>query len=147
MTDLKKNAKKQAETAIATARDIAEESTVNAKAAAVKAQATAKDAEKVFEDTTTLLQDGITNWQHKAFELAKANLDAGFDFAQKLVSAGTPAEAFELHSEFSKKQVSELNAQAQELGALSMKVAEDATKPGQNGMLKSFDEMKKAFAA
>ena len=55
MTDLKKNAKKQAETAIATARDIAEESTVNAKAAAVKAHATAKDAEKVINAGKNIL--------------------------------------------------------------------------------------------
>jgi phasin len=147
MTELKQKAKQQAKTAIATARDIADETTAKAEAAATKVKASAKEAEKVFEDTSTLWQTGISNWQQKAFELTKSNLESGFDFAQKFVSAATPVEALELHSEFTKKQASELSAQAQELGALSMKVAEDASKPTQNGMLKSFDEMKKAFAA
>ena len=147
MSEMKQKAKKQAETAIAKVRDIAEETTAKAEEAAKTAQATADETAKVFEDTTVLLKDGFSSWQMKAFELAKANLDSGFDFAQKLVAAKTPAEAFELHADFTRKQMADLSAQAQELGALSVKVAEDAAKPAQEGILKSFDEMKKAFAA
>ncbi|MGI9481723.1 MAG: phasin family protein [Hyphomicrobiales bacterium] len=147
MTEAKQKAKKQAETAIAKVRDIADETTAAAEETAKKAQATADETAKVFEDTGVLLKDGLTSWQQKAFELAKANLDSGFDFAQKLVGAKTPAEAFELHAEYTRKQVADLSSQAQELGALSVKVAEDAAKPAQEGILKSFDEMKKAFAA
>ena len=147
MTELKEKAKKQAETAIATARDIADESTANAEKAAKQAKVKAEETAKVFEDTSTVLSKGLTNWQQKAFALAKANLDSGFDFAQQVVAAKTPAEAFEMHNDYARKQIAELSAQTQELGALSMKVAEDAAKPAQKGFLKSFDEMKKAFAA
>ena len=147
MTKATETAKKQTEAAIATARNIVEETAAKADAAGKTAKDNAEKTFKVVEDTNAVLKDGLYDFQQKVFEIAKFNLDATFDHAQALVAVKTPAEILELNNAFASKQVSALTAQAQELGAISMKLAEDAAKPVQAGVKKSFEDAKKTFAA
>lgn len=147
MTKATETATKQTKAAIAAARDIVDESTAKADAAAKQAHKTAEKTLKVVEDTNAILKTGITGLQQKMFEITKANLDATFNHAQALVAVKNPADIVELNTEFTRKQVSALTAQAQELGAISVKVAEDAAKPVQAGVAKSFDDAAKVFAA
>ena len=147
MTKATETAKKQTEAAIATARNIVEETAAKADAAGKTAKDNAEKTFKVVEDTNAVLKDGLYDFQQKVFEISKSNLDATFDHAQALVAVKTPAEILELNNAFASKQVSALTAQAQELGAISMKLAEDAAKPVQAGVKKSFEDAKKTFAA
>jgi phasin len=54
----------------------------------------------------------------QALSYAEQNVNATFDFAQKLVQAKDPQEAFALQSEYLKSQLANLQSQAKELGAL-----------------------------
>ena len=55
-------------------------------------------------------------------------MNAAFDLAHKLVQAKDPQEAFALQSEFLKTQLSTLQAQAKEIGALIQKSATPGAK-------------------
>lgn len=142
-TDLKN----QAKDAVAATKSITDTGMAKVQAAADDTAKLASKSTKVFEDTGSILQAAATDWQVRVFEMTKANLDANFSFAQKLFGASTPMEAFEMQKSFAEDRVSTLQTQTAELGALASKVAEDAAKPVQEGMLQSFGEAKKAFAA
>ncbi|MEN3228646.1 phasin [Methylorubrum rhodesianum] len=59
----------------------------------------------------------------KSLDHAKVNAETTFDYAQRVVRAKDPREAFELQSEFLKPQFAALQAQAKEYGALAQSVA------------------------
>lgn len=139
--------KNQAKDAVAATKSITDTGMAKVEAAANDTAKLASKSTKVFEDAGSILQAGAADWQVKLFEITKANLDANFAFAQKLFGASTPMEAFEMQKSFATDRVSALQSQTAELGALASKVAEDAAKPVQEGMIKSFGEAKKAFAA
>ena len=142
-TDLKN----QAKDAVAATKSITDTGMAKVQAAADDTAKLASKSTKVFEDTSSIMQAGATNWQVKLFEMTKANLDANFSFAQKLFGASTPMEAFEMQKSFAEDRMSTIQTQTAELGALASKVAEDAAKPVHEGMVQSFGEAKKAFAA
>ncbi len=142
-TDLKAQAKE----AVAATKTMTDKGLEKAQAAADDTAKLASKSTKVFEDTATILQTGAADWQLKVFEMTKANLDANFAFAQELLGANTPVEAFAMQKRFAEDRVAALQAQTAQLGALASKVAEDVVKPAQDGFIKSFDEAKKAFAA
>ena len=54
----------------------------------------------------------------QALGYAEQNVNAAFDFAQKLVQVKDPQEAFSLQSEYLKTQMAALQTQAKELGAV-----------------------------
>ena len=139
--------KNQAKDAVATTKSITDTGLAKVQAAADDTAKLASKSTKVFEDTGAILKAGAADWQVKLFEMTKANLDANFAFAQKLFGAATPMEAFEMQKSFAQDRMSVLQSQTAELGALASKVAEDAAKPVHEGMIQSFGEAKKAFAA
>lgn len=142
-TDLKAQAKE----AVEATKTMADKGLEKAQAAADDTAKLASKSTKVFEDTATILQEGAADWQLKVFEMTKANLDANFAFAQELLSANTPVEAFAMQKRFAEGRMAAMQEQTAQLGALASKVAEDVVKPAQDGIIKSFDEAKKAFAA
>lgn len=139
--------KTQAKEAVAATKTMADTGMAKVQAAADDTAKFASQSTKVFEDTGEILKAGAADWQTKVFEMTKANLDANFAFAQKLFNAASPMEAFEMQKGFAEDRASALQKQTAELGALATKVAEDAVKPTHEGLIKSFDEAKKAFAA
>lgn len=55
----------------------------------------------------------------KAMSFAETNVNAAFDFAQKLVRAKDIREVLELQTEFAKAQLAVMQTQATELGTLA----------------------------
>ena len=139
--------KAQAKEAVAATKTMTDTSLEQAQAAAGDTAKLASKSTKVFEDTASILQDGAQDWQIKLFAMTKANLDANFAFAQKLLGAATPMEAFDMHKTFAEERMAAMQKQTGELGALATKLAEAAVKPAQDGLVKSLDEARKAFAA
>ena len=60
---------------------------------------------------------------------AEQNVDATFDFAQKLMKARDGAEVLGLQSEFLSRQMQALSTQVQDLGQSAAKIVVDAAKP------------------
>ncbi|GEM_PF-6557001 len=124
---------------------VAEKSVEQAREALEKVNTAANENVKVFDETATALKDGTSEFQVKMVEMAQANLDAGFEHARKLMSAKDPKTAFELQEAFLRDRAQTMTRQMQELGTMSMQLAETVAKPMQDSVTKSFDEMRKTF--
>jgi phasin len=72
---------------------------------------------------------GATALNRKVIDIAERNVNSGFDLAKSLAGAKTVPQAVELQSEYWRKQLESLPAQAEELRVLSTKVAADTLDP------------------
>ena len=72
---------------------------------------------------------GATEIAQKSISYAEQNVEATFDFAQKLMNAKDGAEVMGLQSEFLTRQMQALSSQVQELGQSAAKIVVDAAKP------------------
>lgn len=119
------------------------------RAVAEKNVAQAREAfETLFKNTRDVVGDsegkiaevrtGVNDLRHKAIGLMEANVEAGFDFMQKLVSAKTPQEILGLQAEFLSSQVQKVAEQTKALGA-DAKVLGEAT-------VRNLDEQARALA-
>jgi phasin len=72
---------------------------------------------------------GVTALNRKVIDIAQRNVNSGFDLAKALAGAKTIAEAVELQKTYWQRQLGTLSAQAQELQALSTKVAAETFEP------------------
>jgi phasin len=72
---------------------------------------------------------GASEIAHKSMAYAEKNLEATFDFAQKLMQAKDPTEVMRLQTEFLQHQMQILSTQVQELGQSAAKIVMDTAKP------------------
>ncbi|GJE16809.1 phasin [Methylobacterium marchantiae] len=105
-------------------RDFAEKSVDQARTAVSSLLGTVvKSAEQVQSSSKTA-HETIQAVFAKSLDQVQENASSTFDFAQKLVRTRDLKEAFELQSEFLRKQIATIQGQAKDLGAL----AQTATK-------------------
>jgi phasin len=81
------------------------------------------------EKTLDAAGQGATALNRKVIDIAQRNVNSGFDLAKSLAGAKTVPQAVELQSEYWRKQLKSLPAQAEELRVLSIKVAADTLDP------------------
>lgn len=72
---------------------------------------------------------GTSEIAHKSMAYAEQNMEATFNFAQRLMHAKDPTEVMRLQSEYIAQQMRTLSSQAQELGQSAAKIVMDAAKP------------------
>jgi phasin len=82
-----------------------------------------------FERSFDAAGQGAAAFNRKIVDIARRNVDASFDLATSLAGAKNLADMVELQSAFWRKQFGVLTAQAEEVHALSTKVAADAAEP------------------
>ena len=88
-----------------------------------------KEASGAYEKVDASVQaarSGARDMNQMASEYAEANVNAAFDFAQKLVRARDPQEIVALQQRFLKAQVEQLNKQVRELGGAAIEAAKAA---------------------
>jgi phasin len=107
-------------------RDFAERSVDQARKAFEGFVSVAQKAAGTVDGAAETTQDGVKSVASQVFGFAEQNVNAAFDLAHKLVQAKDPQEAFALQSEFLKTQLSSLQAQAKEIGALIQKATPGA---------------------
>ena len=88
------------------------------------------------------LGQGAAALNHKIIEIAQQNVSSGFDLAKGLATATTLAEVLELRAAYWRKQFSALAAQAEEVRALSTKMAAEMTDPIKTHMARSLSELR-----
>jgi phasin len=103
-------------------------------------EATVDTMEKSFD----AVGQGVAALNRKIIDIAQRNLNSGFDLAKSLAGAKNLAEIVELQAAFWRKQFSALATQAEEVRALSTKVAADTAEPIKAHMTTSMDELRKA---
>ncbi len=92
-----------------------------------------------FERTFDAAGQGAAAFNRKIVDLARRNVDANFDLATSLAGAKDLADMAELQSAFWCKQFGVLTAQAEEVRALSTKVAAAAAEPIKSQMERAVD--------
>jgi phasin len=121
-------------------REGADKVVVQMKEGYAKLKTAAEEAGDLIEDTYATASTGVKDFNLKALEATRTNLNATFDHARDLMGVKTLAEVVELQSTFLRKQFETFQAQAKELSALAQKTATDTAQPVK-------EKVEKAFAA
>ncbi len=100
-------------------RDMAEKSLAEAKRALDEYMEAAKRTAASIEGSVQAAQASASDVNRKAITFAEANVDAAFDFAERLVRAKDPREMLSLQQEFARTQMEQFNRQMRELGDAS----------------------------
>ncbi|WP_420412055.1 phasin [Roseibium sp.] len=123
-------------------REVTEKGIENAREAYAKVKTAAEDATDLMEDTFETSRQGVVEFNHKAVDAAKANVDATFSFMKDIMSVKTVAEAIELQSTFARQQFDTLSAQTKEMQELATKLGTDVSAPVKEAVEKSFKDLK-----
>ena len=119
-------------------RAMAERGVEQAKDSYARFRSAAEDATDVVEDTYLQATRGATEFNLKAIEALRANVNANFDYARVLLGAKSLSEAVEISTTHMREQFDVLSAQTKEMSALAQKVASDAAEPMKASVSKSF---------
>ncbi len=84
--------------------------------------------------------------QLKAMEIAQINMNSAFTHMRKVFAVTDPAELVTLNQDFARDQFAAYTRQANELGELSVRLAQETVKPVQESVLKAFNDLGKPFA-
>jgi phasin len=104
-------------------RDFAERSVDQARKAFEGFVSVAQKAVDTVDSAAASTQTNAKSVGAQVLGYTEQNMNAAFDLAHKLVQAKDPQEAFTLQSEYLKSQLSVLQGQAKEIGALIQKSA------------------------
>ena len=118
-------------------REFAEKSVLQAKDAYARFKSAAEETTDVLEDTYTSATKGATEFNLKALEALRVNVNASFDYARELFGSKSLAEAVELSATHMRKQFESLSAQAKALSTIAQKVATETAEPIKAGMSKT----------
>jgi phasin len=118
-------------------REFAEKGVQQARDTYAKFKSAAEETTDRLEDSYASAAKGATEFNTRALEAVRENVNAAFDYTQQLLAVKSLTEAFELSSSHMKKQFETLSVQAKDLTAVAQKVAADAVEPIKAGVAKS----------
>jgi phasin len=110
-------------------RALAEKSVEQARKAFDTFISAAHGAATAFEHQATAVKAGSEDVRQRAMTFAEQNVNASFEFAQKLVRAKDLQEMIKLQTEYAKTQMQTLSEQAKELGETTAQSVQKAAKP------------------
>jgi hypothetical protein len=90
---------------------------------------TARQSAHAAEESYSATTEGLREMQLKLIDMAQANINAMFEFFRQIVRATGPSDVVASWTTQSRKQFETLTAQANELTALSQKIASSSTAP------------------
>ena len=89
----------------------------------------ARDASEELTGQLTQARESASQAGLKLLEIAKEDSDAGFAALRDLMVAKSPLEAFDVSAKYWRGRLETRIAQAQDLGALARKTADDVVRP------------------
>jgi len=119
-------------------REIAEQGIAQAKAAYEKAKTASEQAIGVLESSYAAASEGAAEYNRQVIDAARANVNAGFDYALALLAVKSPTDAVEVSAEHAREQFQALTEQAQALGKLVQKLATETAEPIKTGLTRAF---------
>jgi phasin len=119
-------------------REIAEKGIAQAKVGYEKAKAAAEETIGVLERSYTVGSEGVAEYNRQVIEAARANINAGFEYALALLAAKSPTDVVEVSTAHAREQFQALTGQAKSLGALAQKLAKETAEPIQTGVTRAF---------
>jgi phasin len=119
-------------------REMADKGTAQAKESYEKMTAATAEASNVIQNACLTAAQGAMDCNAKMIEFARANSNAAFDYASKLLGVKSPSEFLEVSTEHARKRFEILSEQTKELTALSQKMMLETTEPLKSGAAKAF---------
>ena len=110
-------------------REFAEKGVSQAREAYEKFKEVAQTGNETMEAVYSSTTKGASEYTSKMIDIARANANATFDLAEKLITVKSPSEAFALIASHARSQFETLTSQTKELAELGQKVANDAVEP------------------
>ena len=110
----------------ASVRDLAAKSVDQTREAYNRFVEAARQAHDVVLKSSEVIAAGAREINDKAIKYTEANLQANFDFAQRIVHAKDIKEALDIQSQFARQQLETFTHQAQELTRLVAQSAQKA---------------------
>ena len=97
-----------------------------------------------FERTFDAAGQGAVAFNRKIIDIAQRNVNSGFDLAKSLAGAKILSEIVELQADYWQKLLGALTSQAEEVRALSTKMAAAAGEPLKQQMKRGVDDLRKS---
>ena len=97
-----------------------------------------------FERTFDAAGQGAVAFNRKIIDIAQRNVNSGFDLAKSLAGAKNLSEIVELQADYWRKLLGALTSQAEEVRALSTKMAAAAGEPLKQQMKRGVDDLRKS---
>lgn len=123
-------------------RDLAEKGVKQAKDNYDRLKSAAEETTDLLETTYTAASKGATEFNTKALDVLRTNVNASFDFTSAMFGTKSLAEAAELSTAHFRRQFEAFTEQARDFSALAQKIATETTEPFKAGVSKNF----KAFS-
>ena len=121
-------------------REFAEKSVTQAKDNWEKMKAATEEATGMIEDSYATASKGCADYGLKVIEAARANTNANFDYAGRMLTVKSFAEAVEMSTAHLRKLYESMAEQSKELTALAQKVASDTCEPIKESMSSAFKQ-------
>ena len=125
------------------AHELAEKTVAETREAYERSKDALEAALETVDRSYDALGQGAAALNRKIIEIAQRNISSGFDLAKSLATAKTLAEIVELRATYWRKQFTVLADQAEEVRALYAKVAEEMTRPIEEHLVRTLDELRK----
>jgi phasin len=122
-------------------REFAEKGVNQAKENWEKMKAASEEASDLIEGSYATAAKGYADYGQKVIEAARANTNAHFDYAARLMTVKSLSEVLELSSAHMRSQYEALTGQTKELTALAQKVATETTEPLKDSVTSAFKKV------
>ena len=99
------------------------------------------DAADLIKNSYSTAVKGVQDYNNKFIEFGHVNINAAFDFVQKLSGVKSPSEFVELSTEHARKQFETLTEQTKQLAALAQKVTLATAEPLKTGFAKPVNHL------
>lgn len=118
-------------------REMAEKSVEQAKENYARMRTAAEEATDMVEDSYLTATRGAAEFNMKAIDALRTNVNSSFDYARELLMAKSFSDALELSATHMRQQFEALSEQAKEFSALAQKVATEASEPLKTSVTKN----------
>jgi len=119
-------------------RDMAAHGIAQSQAAYEKAKAAVDRVNGVLERSYAAAAEGTAEYNRLVVDAARANVNAGFDYAIALLAVKSPTDVVEVSAEHAREQFQAFTEQAKALGELAGKLATQTIEPFQTGAQRAF---------
>jgi phasin len=124
-------------------RALAEKTVTQTREAYEKGKDALEEAVDSLERSFDAAGQGAAAFNRKLIDIAQRNLNSGFDLAKKLAGAKNLSEIVELQSAFIRQQFDVFASQANEIRALTTKIAADTSEPIKAQMARSMETLRR----
>jgi phasin len=122
-------------------REFAEKGVSQARETYEKFKDVAQHSNETIEAVYAASTKGAADYSGKLIDIARANANAAFDVAEKLVAVKSPSEMFSIWTSYARGQYEAMQTQGKELAELGQRVATETVEPIKTASSKVFNKV------